>query len=240
VACYPPSRDQAGFATPAALVIGAAIALVAVWVVARGVGLLRLARGDADRAGYEYVMDGAQLIAAAEVVRSERPGPFAWTMRTDIGPADVIAEPERDKLSLAAVTRLDAASLTMFGVADPAALQERLAAAAGDPSVSSVSELDSAPLWRECGPTLTSAFGRGEHTTYAPAEEPRPGPLPAYWRVGEMWRIRIATPAGWRDDRLVRFTGNPRHPAATVVRRIWRARIEREKCAELLQALAAD
>ena len=240
MACCPPPPHEAGFATPGAMLIGAAIALVAVWSVVRGDALLRRARADHDRAAYEYVLEGAQLTAAAEVVRTEPGGAYAWILRSDLGPLEVVAQPERDKLSLAAAARLDPAQLARFQVADPARLLERLATAAADPAQVEVGGLDPSPLWRECGPAMVSPFGQAQHPTFQTPREPVAGPEPSYWRIGEAWRVRLATSAGWRDDRLVRFTGDPGHPTATIVRRFWRGSVSRGTCDAILQALAAS
>jgi len=101
VACLPPPRSDLGYATPAALVFALALALVASVTVVRGAAIVRLSRADLTRTQLEYVLDGAQLDAAATVIRSGAGGPYHWSMASDTGWLDALAERESDKLDLA-------------------------------------------------------------------------------------------------------------------------------------------
>jgi hypothetical protein len=236
VACSPNTRErQSGYATPAALVTSLALSILAVGFVQRSVMTLRLARADLDRLRVEYALDGAQLQAAAEVVRAGAGGPFRWALATDAGWTEALVEDEGRKLALASAAQLPDAILRGFEVEDAAALKARLAAAAGLP-VADVAGLDAAPLWRECAPSMISSFGRAERYEPAPFTEPHVSTRPAAWRVGETWRVRVTTAAGWRDDRIMRFTGDARHPAATVWRRLSRSDGGQGRCDAVLAA----
>ncbi len=237
VACSPPSTSEAGFATPAALVLSLALALVGTAMVGRSVSLLVLAKSDLQRTRLEYAMNGAQLEAAATVVRAGLPGPFHWTSSTDLGWVDIRAEREADKLSLAKVATLAPQMLMRFGVSDPAALQARLTVAASD-DVVDVSGLDSARLWRACAVRFASTFGQKDAYAYAPDAQPLAGDRLPLWRVSETWRIRVTTAAGWRDDRIVRFTGSAEQPAAIILRTISKGEGEGGRCESILQALS--
>jgi hypothetical protein len=207
--------------------------------VARSTGLLQLARSDLQRTEVEYALAGAQLEAAATVVRSGQMGPFHWASSTDLGFVDIVAEPESPKLTLAAAATLPRAALEAFGAADAEALQSRLAASAGNANPVNVTELDPSPLWRACGPRLVSPFGGRTAYQFVPDQQPEPGKKTAWWRVSEVWRIRVATAAGWRDDRIVRFTGDAKHPAATVARWLSRGEGDGGRCEGLLKSVAA-
>ncbi|WP_310540381.1 hypothetical protein [Phenylobacterium sp.] len=216
-----PNSDQ-GYATPAAMVISLALALVGSALVARSVQLLRLSKLDLERLQIEYSLSGAQLEAATQVVRSVRPGPFYWTDGAETGWVELRAEPEADKLSLAAAATLSDGTFAAFEVKDPTGLKRALSEASEVGDYVEVADLDAAPLWRACADRVISSFGRQDHLTYTEAQRPQPDPKNASWRIGEVWRLRVTTAAGWRDDRIVRFTGDARHPAAVVVRRLSR------------------
>jgi hypothetical protein len=238
VACFPPSAE-AGYATPAAMVFSLALALAASALVARSVTLLRLTKSDLERTDTEYALSGAQLQSAAAIVRTGQPGPFHWVSSTDLGSVDILVERESNKLSLKSAAGLAPEVLARFGVADAPALQARLAAAADQPDAVDVAALDVAPQWRVCAPRLVSTFGEQDRFAFVADAEPVVGDKPAWWRIGEVWRIRTTTAAGWRDDRIVRFTGDASHPVAIVAR--WFARREGDGggCEEILQAAAA-
>ena len=241
MACCRSAPDDAGYATPAALVFSLALALVGAAMVGRSVMALRLSRADFERTRAEYDMAGAQLAAAAAVVRSNVTGPYHWTFTTDGGWIDAIAEREADKLSLSAASVIADATLADFGVKDPAALKSRLAdAQASNGQVVNLASLDDADLWRACAATMASPFGEQTTFTYQAPSEPGPGPKPASWRIGETWRIRVTTTAGWRDDRIVRFTGDARHPVAVVVRRVSRGEGDGGRCKDLFERLSAQ
>lgn len=234
--CCRQDLDQAGYATPAAMVFSLALALVAAAFVGRSVGQLRLARADLERTQTEYALAGAHLAAAAEVVRSTKVPPFHWSFATDVGLVDATAAPQSDLLGLAASSRLDDATLQRFEIADLDGLRTKLAAAAnGDPGLD-IATLDDAPLWRACAGQMISPFGSQTTFTYQPPTEPGLGLKPASWRIGEVWRIVITTGAGWRDARIMRFTGDARHPAATVVREFTRSHKGGTSCEAILRA----
>jgi len=236
VGCSRPSSRNSGYATPAALVFALAIALIAAALVGRSVAALRLARADMARTQVDYGLDGAHFAAAATIVRSLDEGPFGWSISTDVGWVEVIAESETGKLGVKAASQLPDGVVAAFGVADPAALKAKMAQIDAQDLTAEVAELDPAPLWRACAPRMISAFGTAKAFTYAAPGEPRAERDLPNWRVGEVWRVRGTTATGWRDDRIVRFTGDARHPAATVARRMARSHVGEGTCAEILSA----
>lgn len=218
-------RTESGYATPAAMVFCLAFALLAAASVERSLAALKLARHDLELMATEYGLAGAQLEAAAAVVRTTQSPPYHWTFTSQVGWVEARAEPEREKLGLAdAAEALDAAAFTAFGVAEASVLKARLSAAARSGAVVDVGALDPAPGWRACAPALMSAQGTAEALPHHAWTQPATGqgPRPQSWRVGETWRIQVTTAAGWRDERIVRFTGDARHPVATVLRRLTR------------------
>ena len=221
------------------MVFSLALALVGVAMVGRSLALLRMVRADLARTQAEYALDGAHLAAAAAIVRSTRPGPYRWTLATEDGWTEITAEAEADKLSLDAASRLTDKDIAAFDVSDPQALRSKLITASGQPGYLDISALDGAGLWRMCGPSLTSAYGRQASFTYAAPVEPGLGSKPASWHIGETWRITITTSAGWRDARIVRFTGDARHPAATVLRWLSRDGGVGGQCETVLRAVSA-
>lgn len=238
MACSHISDDE-GYATPAALVVSLALSLVASSMVVRSVQVLQRAKADLARSETEYALAGAHLQAAAVIVRSGIAGPYHWTATTSVGWVEALAEPEAEKLSLDAASSLDDGLLNRFGVADPARLRLALAEAAATDEAPDIGALDPAPLWRACAASLLSRYGEAQTYTFAPRSEPGMGPKPASWHIGEAWRIRITTAAGWRDDRIVRFTGDARHPAAVVVRRLSRGVGEAGQCDRVLAEVSS-
>ena len=241
MACFRFIRDDAGYAAPAAFIVAMGLALVGAAVVDRSVGLLRLSRNDLNLMQTEYVLSGAQLTAAATIVRTQQPPPYHWAIATEVGAADSYAEPEQTKLSLTAASRLDDGFFERFGVASPDALRARLGAAAASGLFTDVGALDGAQLWKLCAPQVISYFGLADTLGYTPPVEPvlGPGPEPQSWRIGEVWRISLATPAGWRDQRYMRFTGDASHPAAVVARHLSRGEGDGGRCAVIFANLPA-
>jgi hypothetical protein len=226
----PPDDNDAGYALPASLLITLALAVVGVAVLGRTVSELRASRGDYERLRIEAVLAGIQVRAANAVVSSRRPAPYDWPIATELGTARVVAEPEAAKLSLAAAAALSDEALQRFGVLDASALRARLQSASRQ--TPQIGDLDAARLWRRCAPLAISAYGQAE--TFVPARHE-----PQSWRVGEVWSVTVATPNGWRDNRLVRFTGDVLNPAATIARRFVRIdQGERSECEEVLNGLA--
>jgi hypothetical protein len=209
------------------------MALTASALMGRSVMQLRLARADFGRAQAEYILDGAHLAAAATIIRSNRPGPYGWAFTSDVGWVDAVAELEAEKLSLDAASKLNDAEFERFAVQDVATLKDRLAAAAAVTGIVDVAALDEAPLWKLCAHSMMSRFGRQTAFSYRSKSEPGPGPNPASWHIGEEWRVQVTTVTGWRDDRIVRFTGDARHPAAVVMRRVSRGEGDGGKCETL-------
>lgn len=236
MACCPsPSSREDGYATPAALVFAVALALIASALVARSVMELRQARADLEKALIEIALDGAHLQAAADIIRAGDGGPYRWAFSTDAGWVDALAEPEVDKLPLKAAADLPDEILAGFQVADSAALRAR--AGAAEP-FADVAGLDASAVWKRCAPRLMSGFGQA--SAYRPATASEPGEaVDPDWRVAEVWRIRLTTATGWRDDRIVRFTGDARHPAAVVQRRLSRSDRGEGQCDDILAAVAA-
>jgi hypothetical protein len=220
-------------------VLSLGLALVGAAMVGKSIGLLTLTKSDLELRRLDYDLAGAQLVAAATVVRAGVAGPFHWVSTTDLGWIDVRAEQESSKLSLVAAAALPDSALAQFAVADGTALRSRLSAAAGADPVD-IGSLDSAPLWRACAGRLVSSFGEQTSFTFTPDQDPPAGDRTPLWRVAQVWRIRITTAAGWRDDRLVRFTGNAQQPAATIIRTIAKGEGEGGRCESILQALSAN
>lgn len=234
------ANSERGYAMPAALILSLAIATMAAGLLERSVVSLKTARGEFRRAQVEAALDGAQLTAAAAVITSRRDGPYHWTSTTEAGWVDVVAEREEDKLgAAAAAAALSDAQLTAFGVADPARLKAQLMAASEEPKTLLIAALDPAALWQGCAPSIISVFGAQDQLSYVAPVEPGSGPDPASWRIGEIWRVRVATPDGYRDDRLVRFTGDAQRPAATIARRWSRGSGEFGRCEDLLGQISA-
>jgi len=217
------------------MVLALGLSLLAVALVGRSVMMLRLAKADLQRTGAEYMLDGAQLAAAAAVVRAGEGGPYRWALPTEAGFAEVFAEVEADKAAPATAAAWPEANFTSLGVTDVAGLKARLAAVADEP-FADVAALDAAPLWRECSASLISSLGRRTEGAPPAASEPRSRPETPDWRVGEVWRIRVTSAGGWRDDRIVRFTGDARHPVAVVRRRLSRNDGGQGRCDAVLGA----
>ncbi len=221
------------------MVFSLALALVGVAMVGRSLALMRLVRADLARTQAEYALDGAHLAAAAAIVRSTRPGPYRWTLPTEDGWTEITAAAEADKLSLDAASRLEDQAFAALGVTDPEVLRGKLTAASGQPGYPDIRPLEAGRLWRTCAPEFASAYGRQASFTYAAPVEPGLGSKPASWHIGEAWRITITTSAGWRDARIVRFTGDARHPAATVLRWLSRGGGVGGQCETVLKAVSA-
>lgn len=231
-----PRHDDVGYATPAALVLSLAFALVGAAMTARSVHLLRLTDAELARDVQEIALDGAHLAAAAAIIRSGGSEPFEWTDATSVGWVRIVAEPEAGKLSYGGAAALPDEVLAGFGV-QPDALRAQLlevdAEAAADPG-----GLDAAPVWRECGGRLTSPFGAAQDYELQASRQPGVSPDGPNWHIGEVWRVRATSQAGWRDDRIVRFTGDARKPAATVVRVLGRGGQRGIECEDYLTAAA--
>lgn len=239
--CRPNPEDDEGYALPAAMLMALVLTVIATGLLARSLTTLRQAREDIERLRIEKGLEGAHLLAGSAVVSSQSPGPYHWAVATEIGPVDIVADEERPKLGYAEAAALPQAVFESLGVTDVAALKARLAQASELATPPLTADLDAAPLWKFCAPALISPLGQALALQYTTSGEPGPGPLPASWRIGEVWRVSIATPNGWRDVRLVRFTGDAQRPTATVARRFFRTTTtgEQTECEERLSGLVS-
>jgi len=185
------------------------------------------ARRAFERSRVEAELDGVQLLAAAQIIADGRAGRYRWTVAGQKGPIEILAEPEAVKLSLASAAALSDQDLTTLGATSADALRARLRALAAG-GQSSLPSLDVSPLWRRCGPSLVSRHGRGAHLGLAATSEPVV--QQTEWRAGEVWRFKATTDDRWTDDRIVRFTGDPRRLFATIERRVVRDGEKGEPC----------
>jgi hypothetical protein len=206
---------EAGFATAAAVLITLALSVVAAALMGLAVAELKRARSDLVRLKLQAALDGAQRAAVLPVLQNGKAARLAWRLQTPAGEAQMLAEPEAAKLGLAAAAQ-DSAVISRLGAEDAAAVKERLEALAAAPSRRvAIADLDDAPRWRACAGSVLSRYGRASAASL-PAAAP-PASRDFAWRLGEVWRMR-ATAGGWSDDRLVRFTGDPRAPVAVIDR----------------------
>jgi hypothetical protein len=206
--------------------------------VARGVITLHLSAVELARTQQEFALDGVALSAETAIIRNAGSGPFQWVLTTAGGETEVLAEPEVDKTSLAAAASLSDTVLAAFGVQDLSALRARLATLTAPGAAPNVATLDPAALWVACGPSAFSSYGQLDRVAFTPRTAPTEVAAQPAWHIGEAWRLRITTSAGWRDDRIVRFTGNPQHPAAVVSRTFAKVGDGGGACDDLLTALA--
>jgi hypothetical protein len=213
-----------GFATPAAAAVSLALAIVAAAMTTAAVSELRFAHADLARTQDQYALDAAQTRAALGLIATTSRGRLRWMLPEG---AEILAEPEADKLGLADAAKLDDETLARLGVTDPDRLRGRLADR-GDADAADIGMADAAPLWRACARSVVSPLGSATKILYAPSAAPRsPG---VDWRIGQVWRIRAALANGWVDDRIVRFTGNPLDPAAVIERKAGLGGQEKERC----------
>lgn len=234
-------RDpQDGYATPAAALIGLAIASVVAATTARAMAELRLAKADLARTQAVYALDAAQNAAMAAISTSTRPPPYRWTMASLDQAVAVLAEPERPKLGTLAAAQLDDTAIQSLGGDDVGQVRTRLTAlnlASGLPWIA-----DQAPSarWRACAATFVSPYGAATSLAAPVYSQPQAAQTPSLWRAGEVWRIQVTSTAGWRDERVVRFTGNGEQPAAVIARRLSRTLKGEPKCEDLLKSDAAS
>ncbi|WP_168077166.1 hypothetical protein [Caulobacter sp. SSI4214] len=223
-----------GYATPAAAVIAMAIAVVTIAYVSRSTTELRLARADFKKTQAQYLLAGAHNVALLAIATSSKPPPYRWTVPA-LGKAfQVVAEPERPKLSLQAAADLDDAVLDRLGVKDHEATRARLA---NPPSVEGLpwaADAATSTGWRACADALISFYGAAAAPPVLSYVEPEAGKDDSKWRAGEVWRIAVTDEDGWRDERIVRFTGNGLNPAAVISRRLSRGWKDNLACETLL------
>lgn len=230
------SSNQDGYATPAASVIATAIAMVTIAYVSRSTVELRLARADFKKTQIEYLLAGAHNVALLAIATSNKPPPYRWSVPSQRHAFSVIAEPERPKMSLAAAPNLDDETLDRLGVQDPAAARQALAGLPVVEGLSWPSDAAKAPGWRSCAASIISPYGAADLPPALTYVEPESGTDDSKWRAGEVWRIAVTDEAGWRDERIVRFTGNGLNPAAVISRRLSRGWKETLACETLLAA----
>jgi len=229
-----PNED--GYATPSAAVISMAIATVVAALVGRSVAEVRLARAELDRTEVEYAMAGAHEAALLSIASSSNPPPYRWNMPSNGHAYKVIAEPERAKLSLQAAAGLDNEQFARLSVSDPDGVRARLQALMVRGGLVWAADASTAQGWRACAASMASTYGIATvypHLTYS---EPEAGKQTSLWRAGEAWRIAVTNSDGWRDERIIRFTGNGLNPAAVIGRRISRGWKETTACEMLLNA----
>lgn len=229
-----PANDD-GYATPAATVISAAISLVVTAIVARSLADLHLARAELSRTQVEYALTAAHNAAMLAIATSTRPPPYHWTVANLGSSFDVVAEPERPKMSPQAFAGLSDATIAALGVDDTAVLKDRLSSLSVGSTLSWIEDQDDSATWRECAASVVSPFGA--RTTLAPPayEEPVAGKTAGFWRAGEVWRIQVTGTDGWRDERIIRFTGNGLNPAAVLGRRLSRGWKGTQTCQGLFE-----
>lgn len=204
------------------MAVSMAIGLTAAAVTASAVASLRLARADTERDRAEYALDGAEVVAIVALLQSPLEQRYAWTANEGGESFAVLAEPEAAKLSYAAAAALGDGDLARLA-ASPAQARRRLADLASVTPIAPAAKVrlvDVGAVWRACARSLISPLGRGGALSLAAPIPPAAGAL--NWRVGAVWRIRVANSRGWVEDRLVRFTGDGRHPAAVVERDVYR------------------
>jgi hypothetical protein len=233
VAWSNPDRGDAGYATGVALAISLSIGVVVTAVMGASVASLKRARGDLERTKVEYALAGAQVRAIDALVKSKQTGRLRWTLSSDVGGVEALAEPEAPKLKLADAANLDEGSLVKLGVRDTARARDRMRIlSVSKTRAKAISEVDGAPLWRACARSLISPFGAATELSLADANEPSPGGVS--WRMGEVWRLKVVTTSGWVEERVVRFTGDPDRPAAVVERQFYRGGEAGEKCSAFI------
>lgn len=227
--------DDDGYATPAATVISAAISLVVTAIVARSLADLHLAKAELARTQIEYALTAAQNAAMLAIATSTRPPPYRWTIASLGGAYEVVAEPEWSKMTPQAFADLDDETLAALGVEDAPALKARLGGLTVGSHLSWIEDLDQSATWRRCAASVVSPFGASEHLSPPDYQEPVAGKTAGYWRAGAVWRIQVTGTDGWRDERIIRFTGNGLNPAAVLGRRLSRGWKGTQSCEGLFE-----
>lgn len=230
VVCCSTSRDDAGYATPLAMAMCIAISLSVSALMTSATSDLQLARRDLDREKAEYALDGQQTLAAIAIAQSRGGSRLLWNQTENGRTSEVVADAELQKLAYAPAAEMDAAVLQAMEVADSTALRGRLRSATEPaPPDKSLPGLDAAALWKLCAPALLSRYGAANELAPIRFADPGDAVSAAASRAGELWRVRIAND-GWVDERIVRFTGNPKRLAAVVERRFFRGEKVGSRC----------
>lgn len=228
--------SREGYATPAAALIAMTVAVVVIATLNRTMAELRLSRSEFSRTQAEYALAAAQNVAVLSIASSVEPPPFHWTALSLHETFDVVAEPERMKLGMSSAEALDDTILDRLDVGDHDALRARLVALGARPELSWPAEASSRQRWRICGPSLISPYGAAATTPVVSYGPPGAGENDSHWRAGEVWRIAVTDENGWRDERIVRFTGHGLNPVATIGRRLTRGWKDTPACDSLLDA----
>lgn len=230
------ASSQDGYATPAAALIATAIAVVTIAFVSRATTELRLTRAEFKKTQAQYLLAGAHNVALLAIATSNKPPPYRWTAPSSGKAFLVTAEPERPKLSLASAQGLEDETLDQLGVTDHAALRAKLSSLPRTEGLPWAADADTAKGWRACAGALISFYGAADFPPALAYVQPDAGKDDSKWRAGEVWRIAITDEDGWRDERIVRFTGNGLNPAAIISRRLTRGWKENLACETLLAA----
>jgi hypothetical protein len=211
------------------MVISLTLALGVTALTANSAAHLRLARADLERTQTEAMLAGAHQHALLAMLTAGPSGRFTWTASTGGGTARVLAEPEADKISVEAAASLGDRAFKPLGLEDVATARSNLKRLVKSAVFGAdLQGVDPSPRWRACAGSLLSIYGGAKTFQLAPAQSPRGGE--PVLRTGEVWRIRVAAPGGWTDDRLVRFTGDQLHPAAVILRRFTKTAPGGEAC----------
>jgi hypothetical protein len=226
--------EQDGYATPAAAVISMAVAAMAIAFISVTSMQARLVRADWARSQIEYRLDGAQNMATLSIATSLRAPPYRWKQSALTHDFIITAEPEAPKLGLDAADGLDDALLARLGISDPASVRAALTAMKARAGLAWPADAASATIWRACAGALLSTYGRSVSTPGLAYVEPEAGNNESKWRAGEIWRVSITDTDGWRDERIIRFTGNGLSPAVVIGRRFTRGRKDPLACDTLI------
>lgn len=220
----------------AAAVIALAIAMVVAALTARSVLELRLAKAELVRVEAEYAMAAAQNAAIIAISTSRRPPPYRWTMASLGQAVQVLAEPERAKMSIEALAQLDDASLLRLGSENAEETRRKLSSLKRNHALIWIEDQAASRLWRDCAASYGSPFGVSSSLQVAQYAQPLAGQQSSILRAGEVWRIRISDRQGWREERVVRFTGNGLDPAAVLGRKFSRGWKGGERCEALFES----
>ena len=232
------SAGDAGYATAGAIAVSMALALTASALGGYATAQLTQARGGLKRLQAEYALDGAQQLATATLLKTSKAVRLRWTFSPEGDRrVDVIAEPEAAKLGWDRVAKLDDEVLAKtFALTDAHGLKKRVKAALAEPRrLIPTRSLDTAPLWQACAQMVISRYGAGNALVLPKPQAPDQQQFS--WRAGELWRVRVASADGWTDDRLVRLTGDPTHPAAVIERRFFKSSGDGGSCESAIKSI---
>lgn len=212
-------RTDAGFLTAVFGVSAIALATIAI-------ACLQLARSDvvASRRNWErlqdrYAAEGLVNLAAWRLLHMDETTAVQWREPLTRSTAEVFAEPEARKLSLAEVSGGRGLQRLSDVIGDEAARRigpKLVALSQGrePPARGAIVEVDDDARWRRCGLTLVSTHSRLTDNALA---TPGPARVTSYRpRDGEVWRIVVVRGQTVQIDQLLRFTGDLDQPAATI------------------------